>query len=920
MKFLRQPAALVPLALFALLLLSVSCGGGGAVSGPPPPPPPPPQPLQISSPSLPNALVADTYNQRLQATGGTPPLTWSLGSGEFFVNGLTLSSDGLLSGVLTLAGGWCPTFWVKDAVFPPQQNSKTLCLTVFDRLAISTSSLPSGLITREYDQNLQLFGGASPYTWSVEAGGSIPPGLTLESSGRLHGTPTTPGSFSFTVQLKDSSAQAATKAYTVAVYDGPLVTTNPSLPIYISGQSYSLTFQATAGVPPYVWDSPPLNPYGSPNNLPTGFTLTSDGVFSGSNNNYGFWGFFVRVTDSLGRTDVFNCALIMVQPLSLPSRTLPGGNVGIQYSQQLSWIGGFGPYSWGLASGSGPIPPGIALQPFGYLIGTPTTPGNYDFTVELSDSINEVVTQSYSILIKNDVIIVGLWSFPYGIVSRSYLSPALTAVGGTPPYTWSATNGTLPPGLITDGTSGQISGTPTLDGTFAFDIQASDSSNPPQASTQRMSILIRPPLRILSTTLPDAAVNSSYSGSIQAEGGSLPPYHSRITSGSLPAGINLGTTGDSYGYVYLSGFPSASGVSNFTVEISDSSTPPATVARDFSIRTDPQLRIDQGTSSFPDILEGQSFTYTFTATGGFLPYIWSTRFAPAGMVVDSASGVFSGAPTQRLLGGVFADVQDSANPPQHASQLFFWRVLELLRIRTSQFPPVAVSMPVRMYPSLTGESCCTYNWSIVSGALPTGLSVTDPINGEISGTPTTPGTFNFTLQVKDIGTGSLAQTVSKSLSMVVAPQGQLGRNDSIAAATPLSNGIFRASISPADDGSGALNPDNDYYAITANPGVVVTIESNADHRTFPNTMIDTVIEILDIAGNRHSTCNTFSGPTYPLPCMNDDQYSGNTDSKLYFQVPGAPGDPPVTFYVRVLDWSGMARPDFFYLISISGAN
>ena len=55
--------------------------------------------------------------------------------------------------------------------------------------------------------------------------------------------------------------------------------------------------------------------------------------------------------------------------------------------------------------------------------------------------------------------------------------------------------------------------------------------------------------------------------------------------------------------------------------------------------------------------------------------------------------------------------------------------------------------------------------------------------------------------------------------------------------------------------------------------------------------------------------------------MNDDiPYAYTLDSRLYFKVPGNPGDPPVTFYVHVLDWSGMARPDFIYTITISGAN
>jgi len=827
-----------------------------------------------------------------------------------------LSPSGLLSGIPNETVNHGIAFQVRDTA--SQTAAASIMLVVVDRLAITTISLPYGIVSRVYGQTLSTTGGKLPFTWSLLPGSTLPPGVNMVASGGLFGLMTTPGSYSFTVQLADSAGQTSSKSLTVDVFSGPLISKPVAFLTSITGQPFSYTFQATAGMAPYTWDVP-SNPYGGPNSLPTGFTLSPDGVFSGTAvNYYGSWSLWVRATDAAGHADLEVFSLNTVLPLTLGPASFPNGNVGVYYSQQLPISGGVGPLTFSLAAGSGPLPPGVNLGGFATIFGTPTAPGTFDFTIEVRDSLGEVATHSYSILIKNDIIIT-TWNMPYGVVNQPFSQLSFDAVGGTPPYTWSVAAGAFPPGLILDPATSQVSGVPNTAGNFSFDIQAADSANPPQFGTKPFAILIRPLLNILTTTLPDAAVNSSYSATIQADGGSLPPYQARITSGSLPAGINLGTTSDYSGYVYLHGFPSAAGVSNFTVEISDSSSPPATVARDFSIRTDPQLRIDQGTSSFPTILEGQSFTYTFTATGGFPPYIWSVRYAPPGMALDSASGVFSGAPTQRLLGGVFADVQDSANPPQHASQLFFWRVLELLRIRTSQFPPLSVGVPVRMYPSLTGEACCSYSWSVASGSLPTGLSLTDPVNGGIAGTPTAAGTFNFSLQVKDTGTGSLAQSVTKSLSIVVKAQGQLGRNDSISTATPLSNGVYLASISPADDGFGALHPDNDYYALSADPGAIVIVETYADQQLPPGSSMDSVVEILDATGVRHATCNIYAA-NYTLPCMNDDQYSGNVNSKLYFHVPGAPGDPPVTFYVRVLDWSGMARPDFLYTITITGAN
>jgi hypothetical protein len=130
-----------------------------------------------------------------------------------------------------------------------------------------------------------------------------------------------------------------------------------------------------------------------------------------------------------------------------------------------------------------------------------------------------------------------------------------------------------------------------------------------------------------------------------------------------------------------------------------------------------------------------------------------------------------------------------------------------------------------------------------------------------------------------------------------------------------------ASISPlADPPTGVASPDNDYYALTANPGATVTIEITAE-RLSPSSPIDSVIEIVETNGNRLLFCSSSpadtSGP-FDRPCVNDDQGS-TLDSKLILQVPSShPG--PLTFYVRVLDFRGDARPDFVYTVSVSGAN
>jgi hypothetical protein len=215
-----------------------------------------------------------------------------------------------------------------------------------------------------------------------------------------------------------------------------------------------------------------------------------------------------------------------------------------------------------------------------------------------------------------------------------------------------------------------------------------------------------------------------------------------------------------------------------------------------------------------------------------------------------------------------------------------------------------------------------FTWSIPSPsdlASLTAVGLTlNPSTGEISGTlmtVTPPATVNFTVQVAD--SAATPATVSKALSITIVSA--LGRNDSRASAAPLSNGTFRASISPLDNPGGVLTPDTDFYQLTANGGAIVTIEITAQRLPSPSPL-DSVIRILDSLGNVSSSCITpdsTSGQFADL-CLNDDIVLGAvTDSRLAFRVPGG---GPVTFFVQVIDFSGNSRPDLLYNITITGAN
>jgi len=84
----------------------------------------------------------------------------------------------------------------------------------------TTTLLNDGIVGVEYSATLRAITGAPPLTWSVAAGGTLPPGLALDSStGQITGTPTTVGTFAFTIQATDTGNRSTTRDFTIAIGD-----------------------------------------------------------------------------------------------------------------------------------------------------------------------------------------------------------------------------------------------------------------------------------------------------------------------------------------------------------------------------------------------------------------------------------------------------------------------------------------------------------------------------------------------------------------------------------------------------------------------------------------------------------------------------------------------------------------------------
>ena len=144
---------------------------------------------------------------------------------------------------------------------------------------------------------------------------------------------------------------------------------------------------------------------------------------------------------------------------------------------------------------------------------------------------------------------------PSGTVGTAY-SQTFAAIGGTPPYSWSVTSGTLPAGL-TLSTTGILSGMPTTVDNSNFTVQVTGGGT----ATKSFSLTINADLVIdTASPLPSGTVGTAYNQTFAASGG-ISPYSWSVTSGTLPAGLTLSTAG------ILSGTPTTVDNSNFTVQV-----------------------------------------------------------------------------------------------------------------------------------------------------------------------------------------------------------------------------------------------------------------------------------------------------------------------------------------------------------------
>ncbi len=316
---------------------------------------------------------------------------------------------------------------------------------------------------------------------------------------------------------------------------------------------------------------------------------------------------------------------------------------------------------------------------------------------------------------------------------------------------------------------------------------------------------------------PAGTVSSAYSYPFGATGTPTPAWS--IVAGTQPNGLTLSSAG------VLSGTPTTAASFTFTVQAANGASPNAT--QQVTILINPPSGPPVITSlAPPSPVLGQNYSFTPSATGA-QPITWSAPGRPAWALFDTNTGALSGTPTA----GMTSFTLTAMNSVSSVMQNVTWNVTAPIAPAITSGNPTATGTVGTAYSfPFAASGSPTIVWTINSGAPPTGVTINSS-TGVLSGTPTTAGTYTFTVKAAN-GTmpDAIAPATPNNFSVTISPNaGCAGTTDISGACIPSPSKT--ATTNPASHAG--VNGAGELYAWSVNPArcdnTVPTITSSWHH-------------------------------------------------------------------------------------------
>ena len=437
--------------------------------------------------------------------------------------GLTFNQLGVLSGVPTLAGNFSFTvhLYTRNGASVDNRSLTIQVVKASPPTITTTSPLPPGQMDVPYVQNtggvnFKATGGIpflptrdkpTGYNWSL-SWGKIPTGMTFNTVGALSGIPvldrklsgnfTQPQTFTFNITATDAVLGNNTKTFTLKVNppEKPEILTDCPLPDGYQGALYHIVFlKAVKGKKEYSWSVSPRTPAPTLganefNRFPDGLKLSKAGAISGTPDVPGKFFFRLTVTDANGLSVEKDCSITIIPAPSIPDTEFPTCWTANKSIDQfcLTAKDGKPGYTWTIVGQS--LPKDLVIDKnTGCITGVCKQGGNFSVIVKVTDKNGVVAQKAFSFRVYDELKITSDCPLVLSTNGTAYTA-ILTANGGKLGYAWSLpAPSTLPPDLVLDSITGQITGTPREVGNFSFSYKVSDACG--NVATKNCSIEIK---------------------------------------------------------------------------------------------------------------------------------------------------------------------------------------------------------------------------------------------------------------------------------------------------------------------------------------------------------------------------------------------------------------------------------------------